>query len=218
MEKNNLRVLLIDDHDLVLQGLKSIIENSIPEVTSICTASSGAEALACIESMRFDVYMLDLELPDMHGLDLVDKIKEKDKCARIIVNTLHEEIWVIKNIMRHNVNGLLFKSIDSSKVVEAICRVLNGETYYCSEAERVCRMLRKHPGKSKCVLSPRELDVGDQISEGKNTQEIATELCVSVNTVETHRRHLLDKLGARNVADLVMTAVSEGIIPIRRKD
>ena len=132
MEKNNLRVLLIDDHDLVLQGLKSIIENSIPEVTSICTASSGAEALACIESMRFDVYMLDLELPDMHGLDLVDKIKEKDKCARIIVNTLHEEIWVIKNIMRHNVNGLLFKSIDSSKVVEAICRVLNGE--------RVCRM------------------------------------------------------------------------------
>lgn len=62
MEKNNLRVLLIDDHDLVLQGLKSIIENSIPEVTSICTASSGAEALACIESMRFDVYMLDLEV------------------------------------------------------------------------------------------------------------------------------------------------------------
>ena len=154
MEKNNLRVLLIDDHDLVLlKGFKSIIENSIPEVTSICTASSGAEALACIESMRFDVYMLDLELPDMHGLDLVDKIKEKDKCARIIVNTLHEEIWVIKNIMRHMSTVCCLNPSIRQKWSKPFAAVLNGETYYCSEAERVCRMLRKHPGKaSACCL------------------------------------------------------------------
>ena len=112
--------------------------------------------------------------------------------------------------------GILFKSIDSTKIAEAIRRVLDGETYYCPYAEHVRAQMKRSDEGRREELTLRELDVLKRISEGKNTQEIAQELCVSTNTVDTHRRHLMDKLDARNVADLIMTAISKGIIPIRK--
>ena len=216
-EAKGIHVLLVDDHDLVLQGLKRIIECSLPEVKGICTASSGREAVSLIRSRRFDLCLLDLELPDMSGLDVIAAIRDKDAATRIIVNTMHEEIWFIKNLIQCNVDGILFKSVDSSRISETIRRVLKGGTYYCPYAERV-RMQMKHADDRKGEeLTLRELDVLKRISEGKSTQEIAHELCLSTNTVDTHRRHLLEKLGARNVADLIMTAISRGIIPIRKR-
>lgn len=216
MKGRDIRILLVDDHDLVLQGLKRIVESSLPEIKTVCTASSGQEALLLIASQRFNLFLLDMELPDMSGMDIISHIREKDPNARIIVNTVHEEIWFIKNLILGNVDGILFKSIDSNKIVEAVRRVLGGEKYYCPYAEHVRVQMKRSEEGRKDELTLRELDVLKRISEGKNTQEIASELCVSPNTVDTHRRHLMEKLGARNVADLIMTAISKGIIPIRK--
>ncbi len=216
MKERDIRILLVDDHDLVLQGLKRIVECSLPEIKNVCTASSGQEALLLIASQRFNLFVLDMELPDMSGMDIIVRIREKDPQARIIVNTMHEEIWFIKNLIQCSVDGILFKSIDSTKIAEAIRRVLDGETYYCPYAEHVRAQMKRSDEGRREELTLRELDVLKRISEGKNTQEIAQELCVSTNTVDTHRRHLMDKLDARNVADLIMTAISKGIIPIRK--
>lgn len=216
MKEKDIRILLVDDHDLVLQGLKRIVESSLPEIKTVCTASSGQEALLLIASQRFNLFLLDIELPDMSGLDVISHIREKDPQARIIVNTVHEEVWFIKDLIEHDVNGILFKSIDSGKIAEAIRLVLDGKTYYCPYAEHVRAQIRRSEEGRKEELTLRELDVLKLISEGKNTQEIAQELCVSTNTVDTHRRHLMEKLDARNVADLMMTAISKGIIPIRK--
>lgn len=216
MKERDIRILLVDDHDLVLQGLKRIVECSLPEIKNVCTASSGQEALQLITSQRFNLFVLDMELPDMSGMDIIVRIREKDPQARIIVNTMHEEIWFIKNLIQCSVDGILFKSIDSTKIAEAIRRVLGGETYYCPYAEHVRAQMKRSDEGRREELTLRELDVLKRISEGKNTQEIAQELCVSTNTVDTHRRHLMDKLDARNVADLIMTAISKGIIPIRK--
>ena len=216
MKERDIRILLVDDHDLVLQGLKRIVECSLPEIKNVCTASSGQEALHLIASQRFNLFVLDMELPDISGMDIIVRIREKDPQARIIVNTMHEEIWFIKNLIQCSVDGILFKSIDSTKIAEAIRRVLDGETYYCPYAEHVRAQMRRSDEGRREELTLRELDVLKRISEGKNTQEIAQELCVSTNTVDTHRRHLMDKLDARNVADLIMTAISKGIIPIRK--
>ena len=215
MKERDIRILL-DDHDLVLQGLKRIVECSLPEIKNVCTASSGQEALLLIASQRFNLFVLDMELPDISGMDIIVRIREKDPQARIIVNTMHEEIWFIKNLIQCSVDGILFKSIDSTKIAEAIRRVLDGETYYCPYAEHVRAQMKRSDEGRREELTLRELDVLKRISEGKNTQEIAQELCVSTNTVDTHRRHLMDKLDARNVADLIMTAISKGIIPIRK--
>lgn len=216
MKEREIRILLVDDHDLVLQGLKRIVECSLPEIKNVCTASSGQEALHLIASQRFNLFVLDMELPDISGMDIIVRIREKDPQARIIVNTMHEEIWFIKNLIQCSVDGILFKSIDSTKIAEAIRRVLDGETYYCPYAEHVRAQMKRSDEGRREELTLRELDVLKRISEGKNTQEIAQELCVSTNTVDTHRRHLMDKLDARNVADLIMTAISKGIIPIRK--
>lgn len=216
MKERDIRILLVDDHDLVLQGLKRIVECSLPEIKNVCTASSGQEALLLIASQRFNLFVLDMELPDISGMDIIVRIREKDPQARIIVNTMHEEIWFIKNLIQCSVDGILFKSIDSTKIAEAIRRVLDGETYYCPYAEHVRAQMKRSDEGRREELTLRELDVLKRISEGKNTQEIAQELYVSTNTVDTHRRHLMDKLDARNVADLIMTAISKGIIPIRK--
>ena len=216
MKERDIRILLVDDHDLVLQGLKRIVECSLPEIKNVCTASSGQEALLLIASQRFNLFVLDMELPDISGMDIIVRIREKDPQARIIVNTMHEELWFTKNLIQCSVDGILFKSIDSTKIAEAIRRVLDGETYYCPYAEHVRAQMKRSDEGRREELTLRELDVLKRISEGKNTQEIAQELCVSTNTVDTHRRHLMDKLDARNVADLIMTAISKGIIPIRK--
>ncbi|WP_347074504.1 response regulator transcription factor [Bacteroides stercoris] len=216
MKERDIRILLVDDHDLVLQGLKRIVECSLPEIKNVCTASSGQEALHLIASQRFNLFVLDMELPDISGMDIIVRIREKDPRARIIVNTMHEEIWFIKDLIQSAVDGILFKSIDSTKIAEAIRRVLDGGTYYCPYAEHVRVQMRRSDEGRREELTLRQLDVLKRISEGKNTQEIAQELCVSTNTVDTHRRHLMDKLDARNVADLIMTAISKGIIPIRK--
>lgn len=216
MEEKDIRVLLVDDHDLVLQGLKRIVECSLPGIKNVCTASSGQEAMLLITSQRFNLFVLDIELPDISGMDIITRIREKDPQARIIVNTVHEEIWFIKELIQYDVDGILFKSVDSTKIAEAIRRVLDGEVYYCPYAEHVRVQMRRSDEGRREELTQRELDVLKRISEGKNTQEIAQELCVSTNTVDTHRRHLLEKLNARNVADLIMTAISKGIIPIRK--
>ena len=216
MKERDIRILLVDDHDLVLQGLKRIVECSLPEIKNVCTASSGQEALHLIASQRFNLFVLDMELPDISGMDIIVRIREKDPRARIIVNTMHEEIWFIKDLIQSAVDGILFKSIDSTKIADAIRRVLDGGTYSCPYAEHVRAQMRRSDEGRREELTLRELDVLKRISEGKNTQEIAQELCVSTNTVDTHRRHLMDKLDARNVADLIMTAISKGIIPIRK--
>lgn len=214
--KKDIRILLVDDHDLVLQGLRRIVEHNLPEVGFVCTASTGKEALNFFASQHFDLFLMDLELPDMSGLDVVTDVRKKNPKARIIVNTVHEEIWYVKNLLQCGVDGILFKSVDSGRIVEAIRAVLRGEKYYCPYAEHIRLQMRRSEEGRREELTFRELDVLKRISEGKNTQEIANELCVSVNTIDTHRRHLMEKLDARNVADLIMTAISRGIIPIRK--
>ena len=205
-------MLLVDDHELVLQGLKYIIECSLPDVKHICTASSGREAISLITSQHFHLCVLDLELPDMSGLDVIACIREKNAGTRIIVNTMHEELWCIKELLQRQVDGILFKSVYPSEMLEAIRRILRGKTYYCEQVRRTRAKMERSDKQRRDTLTPRELDVLKLLSEGKTTQEIARELCVSTNTVDTHRRHLLDKLGARNVVDLLMTAIAKGII------
>lgn len=214
-ENRQIRVLLVDDHDLVLQGLKRILEFAVPEIKMICKASSGKEALSLIDIQPFELFLLDVELPDISGIDLIASIRKKQPKARIMVNTMHEEIWFVRSLLQCNPDAILFKSIDSRQVIDAVHAVLQGKKYFCPYVERVRMQLRSQEKSCKNELTLRELDVLKLLSEGKSTQEIAQELCVSANTVDTHRRHLMEKLDARNVVDLVVIAISRGIIPIR---
>ena len=211
MEEIDAHILVVDDHSLVLKALKDILKADFPNAV-ISDANSGTAALELLAKTHFDVVILDIGLPDVSGLDMISQIKSLCPGMRIIVNTMHEELWFVKQLLKSDVDAILFKSLDSSAIVDAVVNVLAGNKYYCDEVAR----MNDSGILTEDNVTPRELDVLKLISEGLSNNEISTALCISVNTVDTHRRHLMEKLNAKNAADLVMTGVSMGLIPINR--
>lgn len=211
MEEIDAHILVVDDHSLVLKALKDILKADFPNAV-IADANSGTAALELLAKTHFDVVILDIGLPDVSGLDMISQLKSLCPGLRIIVNTMHEELWFVKQLLNSDVDAILFKSLDSSAIVDAVANVLAGNKYFCDEVAGTCDSGILNEDN----VTPRELDVLKLISEGLSNNEISTALCISVNTVDTHRRHLMEKLNAKNAADLVMTGVSMGLIPINR--
>lgn len=216
MAEDKKSILLIDDHDLILQGVKYIVDQ-IPEIGSFCTASSGEEADGWIACQSFDLYMLDIEFSDVSGVDLIGRIRKKNPNARIIINTMHDEMWNISRIQQLKVSSVILKSSSIQEVKQAILAVLSGKRYFCEHFKCLQQKLKETDTGvfPNDVLTIREMDVLQAIAEGLNTNEIAKRLHLSGNTIETHRKRLLLKLNARNAVDLVMKAISKGIISLK---
>lgn len=206
-------VLLVDDHALILQGIKFIVD-SMPEIGEVCTASSAAEAIALIKNKSFCVCLLDIELPDLSGFELLEIIRDRCPDSRIIVNTMHEETWVVKRLLQIGVDGVILKSADTDEIKNALGCVLRGEKYFCNGFNKIRKRLRFSIDTPdyQSLLTNREMDVLKAISSGMQTKEIAEMLHVSVNTVETHRKSLFLKFEVRNAVELVLKAINNGII------
>lgn len=216
MKNREAAVLLVDDHALILQGLQSVI-SEMPEIGEVCIASSGNEALSILEKKTFDLYLLDLELPEMDGLTLLKQIRRKYPAARIIVNTMHEEPWVIRKIMQLDLNGVVLKSGEVSELIDAVRAVLQGGVYFCREFKELeLQSVRRKRDVPECSmwLTQREKEVLREIAAGMQTREIAERLHVSVNTVESHRKSLMLKLEARNAVELVVKAIRMGLVQV----
>lgn len=216
MKNREAAVLLVDDHALILQGLQSVI-SEMPEIGEVCIASSGNEALSILEKKTFDLYLLDLELPEMDGLTLLKQIRRKYPAARIIVNTMHEEPWVIRKIMQLDLNGVVLKSGEVSELIDTVRAVLQGGVYFCREFKELeLQSVRRKRDVLECSmwLTQREKEVLREIAAGMQTREIAERLHVSVNTVESHRKSLMLKLEARNAVELVVKAIRMGLVQV----
>ena len=219
-------ILLIDDHDLVLKGLLSVLRSAFSK-TGFITARSGEEALDAVRGTHVDLAVLDLELPDIPGFRLIELLRGEAPGIRIVVNTVHEEIWTLRQLEQSGVDGIVFKSVNSSQLVQTVRRVLEASE-------------QKHPGQKQpsqtapgqrqpsqtasgsktgtghSPLSPKELEVLHLVADGKDSREIASILYITENTVESHRSHIMRKLGATNAADIVMKAITLGLIPPAR--
>ena len=211
MKNREAAVLLVDDHALILQGLQSVI-SEMPEIGEVCIASSGNEALSILEKKTFDLYLLDLELPEMDGLTLLKQIRRKYPAARIIVNTMHEEPWVIRKIMQLDLNGVVLKSGEVSELIDAVRAVLQGGVYFCREFKELeLQSVRRKRDVPECSmwLTQREKEVLREIAAGMQTREIAERL-----HVESHRKSLMLKLEARNAVELVVKAIRMGLVQV----
>lgn len=205
------KILLVDDHTLILQGIKHVV-SQMPEIEKVYTASSGAEAMLLIAMQPFDIYLLDVELPDTNGFELIETILQKHPEARILINTMHEEIWILKRLTKASISGAILKSADINELTLAIQTILKGGQYLCKRFKSILNRMQTEE-----QLTLREMEVLQAIAKGFNTREIAELLHVSNNTIETHRKSLMSKLEARNAVDLVLKAINLGIIPLDSK-
>ena len=205
------KILLVDDHTLILQGIKHVV-SQMPEIEKVYTASSGAEAMLLIAMQPFDIYLLDVELPDTNGFELIETILQKHPEARILI----EEIWILKRLTKASISGAILKSADINELTLAIQTILKGGQYLCKRFKSILNRMQTEE-QIKEQLTLREMEVLQAIAKGFNTREIAELLYVSNNTIETHRKSLMSKVEARNAVDLVLKAINLGIIPLDSK-
>ena len=222
-------ILLIDDHDLVLKGLHTVLGHAFPDACFL-TARNGREAIEAAHGTHVDLAVLDLELPDIPGFRLIELLRGEAPGIRIVVNTVHEEIWTLRQLEQSGVDGTVFKSVDSSELIQTVRRVLEAPAACLTQKSPAPFPAQRHPGQLQpsqtasgsktgtgcSPLSPKELEVLQLVADGKDSREIASILYITENTVESHRNHIMRKLGATNAADIVMKAITLGLIPPAR--
>lgn len=204
---SQMKIAVVDDHDLVREGMAAILSSrGANNVTKFSTAMSLVAQLD--SGSEFDFYIIDIELPDLDGFVLIEMIRARNPVAHIIVSTVHDEIWTLRKLLARDVNAIIYKSGEGSEIITAIEEILNGNSYYCKEVHKAL----KAAGDNSLHPSARELEVLCHISQGKTSREIAAAMFVTENTVEAHRKSLFSKLGAVNVADLIVKAIDKGYI------
>lgn len=201
-----LAVAIVDDHEVVNEGIRSfLIESGVRNVEAF---TKGYELVRRIPACHFDIFIVDVELHDIEVELLIDSIRECLPDAKIIINTMHEELWVVNRLTEKHVDGVVYKSASLEQLVEAIIIVHEGRQYFSPKFKRSQSEIQVKNG----ILSVREIEVLKELARGFSTKEIAKKLFISENTVENHRKNMFRKLGARNVATLLIKAITAGYI------
>jgi DNA-binding NarL/FixJ family response regulator len=203
-----INILIVDDHALLRHGLMKIISDHFTNVT-YGEASTTAEAFALVGKEKWDLVLLDINLPGRSGLEIIKDLKELDPKLPILVISMYPEDQFAIRVIKAGAAGYLMKDSAPENLVTALDRVLAGQQYITpSIAELLTRELRSDSIKAPYeLLSDREFQVLRLIASGKTVSEIAEQLSLSVKTISTYRMHILDKLNMKNTAQLISYAV-----------
>jgi DNA-binding NarL/FixJ family response regulator len=216
----SIRVLIADDHPLVRDGLRFAIERNGKVIEVVGEASDGLEALRAAEKTPVDVFILDITMPRLNGLETTRELIKRSSAHKIIILSFHDSETIVEEAMRIGARGYLTKETASHNVVEAITRVYAGDYYLSPDITYVLveniRRGRKEPGYSKRIITitRQERLVLQLIAEGRTTKEIAVHWGRTVNTVQSHRKNLMAKLNIHKDTDLVRYAIREGILKL----
>lgn len=209
-QRNKLKVLIVDDHPIVRQGISQLI-NQEPDFDTCTQAGSAQEALDLLEKSAPDIMLVDISLDGISGLELLKMVKSRDYKVPVLILSMHDESLYAERALRSGAKGYVMKQEATERVLIAIRQVLRGELYLSErmQGKILQRVLNGDEGGLSPIdlLSDRELEVFRLIGHGYATGDIARELMRSVKTVETHRAHLKDKLGLKNAAELTRFAV-----------
>lgn len=212
----SIRVALVDDHQLVRDGLKSIL-SSIGDVEVVGEASDGHEAIRLCGKLEVDVVIMDIAMSGLNGLDATKRITDRHSATNVLILSMYDSEEYIARSMQHGARGYLLKNAQPQEFEDAIRKVASGSVYLSPEiSEQMRRHLvnQRSSGDSLQMLSTRQREILQAIAEGKSTREIAALLSISPKTVETHRGHLMQKLGIRDIAGLVRYAIKHGLVTI----
>jgi len=212
------RVLLADDHTLVREGLRSIIEQELG-MDVVGQALNGREVVALAEELQPDVIVMDVHMPLMNGIDATREILARFDRIRIVALSMQRDQNFVSDMFRAGALAYVLKHCALEELKRAICCVLSGKKYLSAD---LADLVIDGFVRNRCVeqadsapeLTPKERSVLQLIAEGKSTKEIADILHVSVSTVETHRQHIMEKLNLHSIAEITRYAVRIGLIEL----
>lgn len=214
-----IRILMADDHKLFIDGLGSILQRH-PGMQVVGAARDGLATVRLAAEVRPDIILMDVSMPQLNGIEATRKILAEHPGPKVIMLSMHADPRFVVEALRAGARGYLLKDSASEDLLDAIERVSAGEVYLSRKMSgRIVMDLVTDPQKGGgpspfSVLSPREREVLQQVAEGHSTKDIAARLSVSVKTIESHRKQIMDKLDLHSVAELTKYAIREGLTEI----
>jgi two-component system, NarL family, invasion response regulator UvrY len=208
-----IRVFIVDDHVIVRQGLRRILEEA-EDIEVVGEAANGVEALKNCHSLKWDVMLLDISMPEKSGDDTLKQLLEENKKAKVLILSMYAEDQYAIRLMKAGASGYLTKDVAPEKLVGAIRQVVEGKKYItASLAELMLLEINSNRDKPlHATLSDREYQILKLIGAGKKVSEIASALSLSVKTISTHRAHILDKMKLKNNAELTFYVIQNGLL------
>lgn len=206
-----IKILIVDDHKIIRDGIIALLRDQTNYVV-VAEASNGREALEILAENKVDIAILDINMPEMNGIDCTHEITEKYDEVRVIALTMHNEEVYLTKMIEAGAVGYILKNLGKKELISALDAVVDGKHYYSPEITLAVIKELTNPSKSKkednkIELTTRELEVLELIVYEHSNQEIAEKFSISVRTVDAHRRNLLDKTGVRNTAGLVKYSI-----------
>jgi len=217
MEEIN--VFVVDDHQIFLDGIVSLLDDE-PNIKIVGTAHNGKEAIERIKSSKVDVVLMDINMPEMDGIEATKQLKKTNPDIKILMLTMHSEARFIKECLEIGAKGYVMKNISKDDLVKAIDTVNQNKTFLDSDSQEklISSMSNNDEDDNRnydelaAQITQRELEILQLIALGLTSQDIATKLFISKNTVETHRKNMLAKLNVNNTAALLKIAYRKGLV------
>jgi two-component system response regulator NreC len=212
-----IRILLADDHAIVRDGVRALLEKQT-DMEVVAEACDGREAVQLAEEYLPDVVVMDIGMPNLNGIDATRRILTAHPQTAVVILSMHQDESYVLRSLKAGAKGYLLKDSLRSDVLEAIRAVAQGRSFLTRKIRRMMQedyireLEQRGLEDSYDLLTDRERDVLQLAAEGKSNKEIAASLNISLTTVETHRTHILQKLGLHSVPELILYAVRKGII------
>lgn len=208
------KIAITDDHPMVLKGIQSMLKET-QDIKIVGVYKNAAETLHNISKNAPDILLLDINLPDINGINLCKRLKNKNETLKIIAISNYDEISFVRRMLNNNADGYLLKNTDKLELLKAFKTVLSGECYLQKDIQK--KMIqqslgKKHKNKFLVKLTRREKEVLCAIAEELTTYEISEKLFISPKTVETHRMNIMSKLGAKNSVGMIKAAFQQGLL------
>lgn len=205
-----MKILLVDDHAILSDGVKSLLEKE-DDLQVIGQANSAEAALEFLKQQDADLVITDLSMPGMDGLSLLNTIKRITPHTKIILLSMHDEIHLVKEILKAGVNGYVLKKDTHRELLSAIHDVKQGKIYMSSDINKILINNLNHPDEVK-LLTDREREIVKLIAKEYINKDIAEELFISERTVETHRKNIFKKTGTNSLVGLIKFAYANNLI------
>jgi DNA-binding NarL/FixJ family response regulator len=213
----SIRVLLADDHKLIRAGLVLVVQQQ-PDLIVIGEADDGRQAVQLVESLKPDVVVMDIGMPNLNGIEAARQITASRPDTAVVILSMHADEGYVLRALKAGARAYLLKDSATTDLVQAIRAVVEGKSFFSPAVSKVLlqdymRKLRRSGAEdSYDLLSPREREVLQLVAEGKSNKEVANLLNLSTYTVETHRAKIMQKLNLKGVPELILYAVRKGII------